>query len=58
MALKQFTYEGHGINKMMDVCYRHHLTPENSTLYVRDPNDLDSYWRVTVKPGFVTDVVA
>lgn len=58
MALKQITYEGYGVNKMMDVCYRHHLTPKNSTLYVRDPNDLDSYWKVTVKPGFASDVVA
>lgn len=58
MALKQFTYEGYGVNKMMDVCFRHHLTPKNSTLYVRDSSDLDSYWRVTVKPGFASNVVA
>lgn len=58
MALKQITYEGYGVNKMMDVCYRHHLTPKNSTLYVRDSSDLDSYWRVTMKPGFASDVVA
>lgn len=53
MSLKQRTYEGYGVQKMLDVSKRHNLTKENSVLTVDDYNDPNSYWIIKVKPGFL-----
>ena len=53
MTLKQKTYEGYGLMKMMDVCYDHRLTKENSDMIVDDYNDPNSHWTIKVKPGFL-----
>lgn len=49
MAIKQKTYEGYGIYKMLDISYQHHLTKENSDLKVDDYNDPNTHWTITVK---------
>lgn len=37
---------GHGVNSMMDVSYKKHLTNDNSILVVKDPSDFDSKWEI------------
>ena len=51
--MKQKTYEGYGMWDLLNVCYNHNLTKENSDLTVKDPNDPNSHWIVKVKPGFL-----
>lgn len=53
MSLKQRTYEGYGMQDLLDTCKRHNITKENSDLTVKDTNDPNSYWIVKVKPGFL-----
>jgi len=47
--MKQKTYSGYGVNKMLSVCFKNKLTDLNSDLWVKDPSDLNSYWKVTLK---------
>lgn len=42
-------YTGYGVAKMLDCAYKHNLNSDNSTLTVKDPNNLNSYWRICVK---------
>jgi len=46
--MKQKTYSGYGIGKMMDTAAKHGLSQFNTTLYVKDDTDLNSFWRITV----------
>lgn len=55
MAIKQRTYEGYGMQSMLDTAYYHHLTKENSDLKVDDYNDPCTHWTIKVKPGFMAD---
>lgn len=41
------TYTGHGISAMLDTCARYGLTKDNSKLYIKSPDDLGSFWRIT-----------
>lgn len=54
MSLKQRTYEGYGIEKMLDTAWYHNLTKENSVLTVDDYNDPNTHWTIKVKPGFLS----
>lgn len=54
MAIKQKTYEGYGMMKLLDVCWEHHLTKQNSDLVVDDYDNPNSHWIVRVKPGYIT----
>ena len=53
MSLKQKTYTGYGIEKMLDTAWYHNLTKENSDLIVDDYNNLNTRWTIKVKPGFL-----
>ncbi|MBO4622441.1 MAG: hypothetical protein J5691_01005 [Bacilli bacterium] len=53
MSLKQRTYSGRGLEKMLDTSWYHHLTKENSILKVDDYNDPNTYWTIKVKPGYI-----
>lgn len=54
MSLKQKTYTGYGIEKMLDTAWYHNLTKENSVLTVDDYNNPNSRWTIKVKPGFLS----
>ena len=54
MSLKQKTYTGYGIEKMLDTAWYHNLTKENSVLTVDDYNNPNSHWTIKVKPGFLS----
>lgn len=56
MARKQLTYEGYGMEKMLDTCWYHNLTKENSVLKVDDYNDPCTHWIIRVKPGFASEI--
>lgn len=47
--MKQKTYEGWGIANMLNTCKRFGLTRFNSDLHLKNPNDLDTQWRITTK---------
>lgn len=47
--MKRKTYSGYGVFKMLDTAHKYGLTEDNSTLYVKDTTDLESYWRITIK---------
>ena len=53
MSMKQRTYEGYGIEKMLDAAWYHNLTKQNSDLIVDDYNDPNSHWTIKVKPGLL-----
>lgn len=38
--------QGTGVNSMMDVSYKRKLNNENSVLYVQDPSDFNSKWKI------------
>lgn len=47
--MEQKTYEGYGMFRMMDVCKKHNLNTNNSDLYIKDGNNLESYWKIVTK---------
>ena len=49
MPMKQKTYSGYGMPKFLDTCYKHKLNDKNSTVYIKDKTDLNSYWCVKLK---------
>lgn len=43
---KRVLAKGRGQYDLMDVCYKHHWTDENSVLVVDDVDDMDSTWTI------------
>lgn len=42
-------YSGYGVEHMLSTAWRHGLTKQNSVLRVKDKNDINSKWTITVK---------
>lgn len=37
---------GHGIFNLLDTCYKHKWTKQNSRVVISNTNDLESKWRI------------
>lgn len=54
--MKQKTYEGWGIANMLNTCKRFGLTRFNSDLHLKDPKDLDTQWRITIRGQIMENI--
>lgn len=49
LKMKNKTYIGYGVMEALKTSRKYGLNADNSKLQVRNPGDLGSFWRITVK---------